>query len=703
VTYRDRTLGSERVGLLARRDSVTGRLRRLVWSMLLLLLLVGVAGLVEVDIATGQVGKLTRGYTPASESHAAALTEMLNAETAVRGYVNVPQRTFLAPYQDSKDAVLVSLDSTVRSLNSVGEHKEDALLATERTRAKDWLDSYATPIAAGPGGPASVTPKEQQEGKRLFDAYRQAYEVATTAIESRRAALHNQANRLRGMAIPILAITVVLAILLAAWLAYRTASGISRPLGKLWAVVRRIDEGDLTAQADEQAGPSEVKALAKAVNALGTRARAEAVVERDAEQFRQRTRLISATLRRTTNGAQMTDHLVRGLGQAFEADRVWLHTFADERVPRLTAQWTRDHLTPLPDAQDRHVEAARMLADRLWEGAHVVTIDDHRTYQPSAGGQVPFKIAQNAGVRASIVVPIGDSRGAFGLLWVAMTDHPRHWTVTEAGVAQHLAADLAHSLVQSHVIERQAQAVQVLRELDQAKADFISTVSHELRTPLTSISGYLEMLQDGDAGDLPADAARMLTIVDRNATRLRNLIEDLLTQSRIDAGRLRLEVSRVDLGKTLGAVHSAMRPLASSAAVDLELDLTPGADLTIIADQHQLEQVFTNLVSNAIKFTASGGRVRMMADRDADDDGVLVQVTDTGIGIPEAEFGKLFTRFFRASNAAASAVPGTGLGLAIVGEIVQRHGGAVDVESEVDKGSTFTVWLPTGDAGAGAN
>jgi signal transduction histidine kinase len=111
-------------------------------------------------------------------------------------------------------------------------------------------------------------------------------------------------------------------------------------------------------------------------------------------------------------------------------------------------------------------------------------------------------------------------------------------------------------------------------------------------------------------------------------------------------------------------------------------------------DPVQLEQVFTNLIGNACKFTPAGGQVRVELAAD-EEDGVLVQVSDTGMGIPGQDIGNLFTRFFRASNATAAALPGTGLGLAIVREIVQRHGGWIDVESELGGGSTFSVWLPT--------
>ncbi|MEO6501702.1 MAG: ATP-binding protein [Jatrophihabitantaceae bacterium] len=676
------------------RDAVGTRLRRLVLLLLFLLVAVGSAGVLAVQASTDQVSDLAKGYGPAGEEHALTLTLMLDAETAVRGYLITGAPSFLQPYRSARGRILPTLDATVAHLHTIDEHSLDAAIASERALAKQWLDSYGDPIA-DKGRPAenAVQAYQQQGAKQTFDRFRRADAMVGASLDDNRRRTREASQRLGSVAIPVLITTTALAVLIAAILSFRIAAGLSRPLRALRTVVGRLDRGDLGARANEQDGPSEVRALARAVNAVGRRARAEAIVDRDAEVFRQRTRLIASTIRRTTNGAQMADLLVRGLGDAMEADRVWLQIFADERVPQLTAQWHREPLRPLPEGGPEQQEMTRALANRLWETAHIITIDDHRTYEPTIAGRSSFSIAQAVGASASLVVPIGDSASAFGLLWVSMAGHSRHWTLTETGIAQHLAADLAHSLVQSHMIERQNQAVQLLRELDQAKADFIATVSHELRTPLTSISGYLEMLQDGDAGQLPDNAAAMLSIIDRNATRLRNLIEDLLTQSRIDAGRLRLELAMVRLRPLLQSVLTAMAPLASASDVKLELGACED-ELSVQADPQQLEQVFTNLISNALKFTPAGGSVLVTLAPADDDDGVLIQVRDTGMGIPPDEYPNLFTRFFRASNAAEAALPGTGLGLAIVQEIVHRHGGAVDIESELGVGTTLTVWLP---------
>ena len=671
------------------RDGVAARLRRLVIGMFGLLMLVGISGVAAIEIATNQNSKLTSGYSPADTAHQQTLTLMLDSETAVRGYLLTRNPSFLAPYRSARGHILPDLDATKAALDGVGVRNLDAAINAERSLANRWLTGYADPIAAN----RSTIPStgQQTAAKAVFDQYRAANALVTNKLEDVRARLRTDVSRLHSLAIPLLAVATLLALLVAAVLAYRAATGISRPLRALRSVVGRLDRGDLGAHANEQDGPSEVRALARAVNSVGRRSRAEAAAERDAEQFRARTRLISSGIRRSSNPTQMAEHLVRGLADAFEVDRVWLYVFAGERVPQLLAQWQREPLRPLAPPLEYQIDELRALGSRLWDNAHTIGIDDHRTYEPTPAGRILFGLAQAVGASSSLVVPIGDSGGALGVIWLAMTGHARHWTLTETGVAQFLAADLAHSMTQSHLIQTQAEAVRLLQELDQAKADFIATVSHELRTPLTSITGYLEMLQDGDAGKLPRRAHEMLTVVDRNATRLRNLIEDLLTQTRIDAGRLRLELASVDLASVLGSVYQAMLPQATSDGVQLKLIAPAGCKIE--ADQQQLEQVFTNLVGNACKFTPAGGQVTVELVPD-EDEGVLVEVADTGMGIPEEDFDRLFSRFFRAANATAAALPGTGLGLAIVREIVQRHGGSVDFHSRLGVGSTFSVWLP---------
>jgi PAS domain S-box-containing protein len=227
-----------------------------------------------------------------------------------------------------------------------------------------------------------------------------------------------------------------------------------------------------------------------------------------------------------------------------------------------------------------------------------------------------------------------------------------------------------------------------LRELDRMKDDFVASVSHELRTPLTSIRGYLELVRED--GGLDEEQDRMLGIVDRNADRLLGLVTDLLFIAEVDAGKLTLERNRVQLGDVAGESVEAASPHARAAEIELNLDADD--HLVVDGDRTRLAQVFDNLISNAIKFTPAGGRIDVHVFRS--DAVAVVEVSDTGSGIPEDEREHLFERFFRASGAIRAAVQGTGLGLAIVGAIAASHGGTVSCERADGGGAKFRVSLP---------
>ena len=230
-----------------------------------------------------------------------------------------------------------------------------------------------------------------------------------------------------------------------------------------------------------------------------------------------------------------------------------------------------------------------------------------------------------------------------------------------------------------------------LRELDRLKDEFVSLVSHELRTPLTSIRGYIELLlEDGD--DVGADQRRYLEIVDRNSERLLELVSDLLFLAQIEAGKLGIERSQVDLSKIVEECIETSSPVADAHGIELnaKVDRVP----RLQGDRARLAQVLDNLVSNGLKFTPSGGRVEVRLS--AQDGAAILEVEDTGLGIPVDEQERLFERFFRSSNAAENAIPGTGLGLTITKAIVERHGGRIEVDSAENTGTTVRVSLPLG-------
>jgi len=248
----------------------------------------------------------------------------------------------------------------------------------------------------------------------------------------------------------------------------------------------------------------------------------------------------------------------------------------------------------------------------------------------------------------------------------------------------------------SRLLDGQRSVVRQLEELDRAKSEMMSTVNHELRTPLTSIRGYVELLMEGEGGAITDEGQKMLRVVDHNADRLENLVNDMLTMSRLDTASGALSSRPVDLVSLLDTVEISLRPFAKSRDVEILIE-SEDVEAVITGDRKQLERAFTNITHNAIKFTPEGGSVGIELEAEAS--AVVVRIIDTGIGIPERDVPLLFGRFFRASNAQSEAVPGTGLGLAIVRGIVVAHGGAISVASTEGIGTTVRIELPLATVG----
>jgi PAS domain S-box-containing protein len=238
---------------------------------------------------------------------------------------------------------------------------------------------------------------------------------------------------------------------------------------------------------------------------------------------------------------------------------------------------------------------------------------------------------------------------------------------------------------------REQDVVDELRRLDGIKTDFIANVSHELRTPLTSISGYLELLVEGAAGELSGEQSDMTSIVQRNTLRLLRLVEDILTVGKIDSGHFRPELVLTELGPLVTAAVQSVRPAAAAKSLTMELTCGP-APVVVRADPDQLDRALLNLVTNAVKFTSPGGSVLVDVQRHGGE--VRITVADDGIGIPENELPLLFSRFFRSSLAVQHEIQGTGLGLAIVKHIVEHHSGRISVCSRPGEGTTVTMVLP---------
>jgi two-component system phosphate regulon sensor histidine kinase PhoR len=239
------------------------------------------------------------------------------------------------------------------------------------------------------------------------------------------------------------------------------------------------------------------------------------------------------------------------------------------------------------------------------------------------------------------------------------------------------------------------------RALDRMRADFIANASHELRTPLASLVGFIDTLV-GPAADDPPAQRRFLGIMAEQAARMNRLIDDLLSLSRIEMNEHQPPADRVDLCALVTRVVAGFEPAAAVRRVTLDLQLAGGLP-PAIGDADQVAQVVQNLVDNALKYGREGGRVRVglaqapTGGRWPARPGVLLTVGDDGPGIPRQHVPRLTERFYRVDAGRSRKAGGTGLGLAIVKHIVNRHRGALGIESDEGKGAVFSVWLPAAD------
>ena len=242
-------------------------------------------------------------------------------------------------------------------------------------------------------------------------------------------------------------------------------------------------------------------------------------------------------------------------------------------------------------------------------------------------------------------------------------------------------------------ITTRKEAEEKLKETMEMKSQFTSTVSHELRTPLTCIKEGVSVVLDGAAGEINEKQKHFLDLVSRNINRLAMLINDVLDFQKLDAGKMKLNPQESDVRQLAEEIYETMKLAAKNKGLELFLELDENLP-KVALDRDRIIQVLTNLISNAIKFTPQGGQVRLGFQRQNDE--LVMRVSDTGVGIPKEDLPKIFEQFYRVQRHGEE-IKGTGLGLAIVKKIMLLHGGRIEVESEPDRGSTFSVFLPLAD------
>ena len=273
-------------------------------------------------------------------------------------------------------------------------------------------------------------------------------------------------------------------------------------------------------------------------------------------------------------------------------------------------------------------------------------------------------------------------------------------TAVEEGMRAVADGDLGHSL--SYGADRRDEFGRLaisfremsrqLAELDKLKAEYVSIASHELKTPINVIMGYLQLMEEGVFGPMTAKQREVAGTIAAQANTLARLASQLLDVSRFEAGGGRIEPRRVQLPAMLDELERTFHVLAVQRDITFRIIRQPGLPETVMWDSERINEVTGNLLSNAFKFTPAGGTVELTAA--PADSSVLIQVRDTGAGIPAEQLPHVFEKFYQADNQRSASAKGTGLGLAIAKEIVEAHNGQIRCESSVGRGTLFTLLLP---------
>jgi signal transduction histidine kinase len=420
-------------------------------------------------------------------------------------------------------------------------------------------------------------------------------------------------------------------------------------------------------------------------------------VEREA--FAEQVRVLSATRAVVRNAAQernigeMLERIQPSLIEGFRALGSWIHTF-DEDGHGLGAIYAGDGARIEMPAH--LVEIAERAAADSWRAQQVGLVSRHVPLDSrvAAVSDVEFEdilaFLEDIGVGSLLFVPMGAGRECLGSLVLTRALGDPEWSSAEVDAALEVGRDLGRAVLNARAFERERELVRELKALDDYKSKLIATLSHELKSPLAAMLANIEFLQE--SVDLPPGALEVLGAVDRGASRLVRVVEDLLLLAKVGDPHLPLLARPVDLREVVEDVVN-VTSIADQRRVKVCVEGDP-EQVVAMGDPAELDLLVTNLLSNAMKYSGDSSAVTLTLSRDGD--WVVLECEDQGLGIAPADTTQLFREFFRSEAAEVKAQAGTGLGLTIVDRILTRHSGRIEVDSVLGEGSTFRVFLPAG-------
>lgn len=406
-------------------------------------------------------------------------------------------------------------------------------------------------------------------------------------------------------------------------------------------------------------------------------------------------RLISTTLDEKEIFRRINENTISELG--FEKGILLVREASNELFPRVAVGYSESQIKDLVN----YIRQDELFSDCLKEGRNLFSL----TIEASS----KEKIAKKFAVSYFIITPILTQDGIIGLIFLGNSSGATTLSEGDDELISILASQIGQSLENARLFEEAfhakldlenkinertkqlAAALDEVKGISKMKSDFISAVSHELRTPLTSIKGYASILMAGKLGTLPEAVKERLEKINKHSDSLVKLINDLLDISRIEAGKVEMKFEEASLNEIASSVVDLLQPQLREKEIELKTDLAQNLS-QVLVDHSQVERVFINLLGNAIKFTPSGGGIKISARENHDS--IEVIVADSGIGIAEQDLAKIFEEFYRVDNPLNQALKGSGLGLSLVKYIIEAHQGKIWAKSQLNKGSEFHFTLP---------
>ncbi len=665
---------------------------------------IGIGALLYTNVATSE---LLNRLQPLITYNNDMLIQVLDMNTDVRNYLREGEQLYINSYYANKASYERDLAGALALENA--KATSASMFKDQSSEAQSLFNLFETTALSIP--PTQLTPTAANNSlisiNQSLQRYQSLYGTTNDHLQSERSVEQNRIGSVLLFTSIATAAIIAASLIIGLRRALITRLKVQQLLDRLTHTLSKLEAGEKNVRAP-MTGLEEEQLLATAINNMAMQR--ESLTTELEKRYEQEKELreglaLEQSLREGLTTAVYKDldlasallRTVEGLGPALHADRALVRLFEAGQPAEVISQWFSSDLPislqkkGFPSAESRTVvyNKAGKITDALNRGL-VVAVSD-----VAADDQLTVE-ARNAvietGLGAFLIAPVVGSEGLQATLVAAMESRPRIWSDRDIQIARTMADGLAATLAAIRLYEQERSNLVALKKLDESKDLFLASVSHELRTPLTSIIGYLELLEDAmSQGDIPFTYSPMIDAISRNSERLLELIENILTASRIESGALQLAKTKTHLTALLMRAAETVMPQVNLKSIRFNIRTGTGIPDTEL-DTNLLERAVVNLLSNAVKFTPQGGTISLNTVQAGED--IAIAISDSGIGIAEDEMENLFTKFYRTSSARYNAVQGSGLGLMIVKAIVEAHGGRVTVASKIGEGTTFTLLLP---------